>query len=472
MGLARRTIVVACLVVFATPWRSHAADPATELGLADTVRQALEANLELKARRRSLEADREEIDVVRSALLPQIEVGARGQVLDDDRSDDHRGNNRDESFLVAAGLNQVIYDEDTWAAFDIRKQTYAEQVQEFDSFQLGVVQDAAGAFLELDRSGLILEIQHNNRELTRRNLETSRVRIAAGWSSEREALRWESQLAGNDGAVRAAEVRLFQARFELNRVRNRPPESAVEIKPVTVDDYGFVYSREAIVDAIAAAKGERELRDFLVRVGLARSPEIAALDAAIAAAERQLTADRRAFWVPSLNLAAGVDHLVNGGNQPGADFNDTEWVVKGVLTYPLLEGGAKLASFRQARELVASARTSRRAAALTLEQGIRSSFAEASGSYANIGFRRRQLAAARRNYELVDSSYVLGVASILDLLDAQSQLLDAELAEVNALYDFHEDLVTAEKEIALYPFLEPPAEVEALLDGVERELRP
>ncbi|MBW2540651.1 MAG: TolC family protein, partial [Deltaproteobacteria bacterium] len=379
---------------------------------------------------------------------------------------------RQESFLLAAGLNQVIYDEDAWASFDIQKQTYVKQAWEFDSFQLGVVQDAAGAFLELDRSGSTLEIQRNNRELTRKNLETSRARIAAGWSSEREALRWESQLAGNDSAVRAAEVRLLQARFELNRVRNRPPESAVAVQRVTVDEYGFVYSRKPVAEAIAAPERDQKLRDFLVRVGLARSPDLAALDAAIAAAERQLTADRRAFWVPSLNFAAGVEHLVNSGNKSEARFNATEWMVKGVLTHPLFEGGAKFANLRQAGELLASARTTRRAAALTLEQGIRSAFAQASGSYAGIDFAARELAAAQRSYELVDSSYVLGVASILDLLDAQSQLLDAELAAVNALYDFHEDLLTAEREIALYPFLESPAAVAETLDGVERELRP
>ena len=55
----------------------------------------------------------------------------------------------------------------------------------FESFRLGVVEEAANAFLELDRARAVLDIQQRNRELTARNLETSRARIAAGWSSER-----------------------------------------------------------------------------------------------------------------------------------------------------------------------------------------------------------------------------------------------------------------------------------------------
>jgi len=70
----------------------------------------------------------------------------------------------------------------------------------------------------------------------------------------------------------------------------------------------------------------------------------------------------------------------------------------------------------------------------------------------------------------VDDAYVLGVASILGLLDAQSQLLSAQLAVANALVDFLEDVVTAEEQLAFYPFLEPAAEVAELLDRIEQQL--
>ena len=63
-----------------------------------------------------------------------------------------------------------------------------------------------------------------------------------------------------------------------------------------------------------------------------------------------------------------------------------------------------------------------------------------------------------------------GVASILDLLDAQSELLTAELTLTNARYRFLEDLVAAEREISLYAFVEAPADVEALLNELVRVL--
>ncbi len=444
----------------------HAADP--EVSLPEATRQAIASNLDLAARRQALAAAREEIGLARSPLLPQVDIGARAQVLDSDSSDSARDTNREESVLVAAGLSQLLYDEDSWAGFEIQKHVYDSQVQQLEAFQLGVIQDAANTFLELDRSQRVLEIQQRNRELTRRNLGTSRSRIAAGWSSDREVLRWESQLAGNDTDVRAAQVLVLQNRFELNRVRNLPPEAPVAGALATIEDYGFAYARETIAEAIVTPEQDRRMRDFLVRVGLRRSPDVAALDASIAAAERQLVASRRAFWVPSLTLGAGVEHLENFSS--GDDFDETTWGVQGVLSFPLFQGGAKFAGLEQAREALASTRTERRATAESVEQSIRAAFAQASGSFENVGFASRQVAAARRNFELVDASYTLGVASILDLLDAQAQLLTAELTLANATYGFLEGLVAAEREISFYAFLEAPADVEALLNELTREL--
>ncbi|MGI9591423.1 MAG: TolC family protein [Myxococcota bacterium] len=455
-----------CLLVLAWASGAHAADP--ELSLTAAVRQALDSNLDLLSRRRALAASREEIGVARSALLPQVGVGARAQVLDAKRADSARGNNLQESVLLAAGLQQVLYDEPAWAGYQIQQHVYDGQVQELESFQLGVVQDAAGAFLALDQSQVELDIQERNRELTRRNRETSRARIAAGWSSEREVLRWDIQLAANDSSVRAAQVGVLQGRFELNRVRNRPPETVSDPARTTLEDYGFLYAREAIAAAIVAPEEDQAMRNFLVRVGLRRAPELAALDAGIAAAERQLVASQRAFWVPSLNLAAGVDYLAN--NKGGNEFNVTEWGVKGVFTFPLVLGGAKFANLGKSQEDLASLRTARGALTITLEQTIRSALAQASGAYESIGFAQRETAAAQKNYELVDASYTLGVASILDLRDAQNQLLDAELKLTDVSYGFFADLIAAERAIAYFSFLEDPTEVAAILDQLEQAL--
>jgi outer membrane protein TolC len=443
-----------------------------KLGLAAAVRQTLTANLDLAAQRRRLAAQEEEIGIVRSNLLPQIDLGARAQVIEDDRSDGDRGSTTQKSAAVAAKLTQVLYDETAWANYTIQKHVYEGQRAAFEAFENGVVQEAASSFLELDRARAQLDIQQRNRELTASNLETSRARIAAGWSSEREVLRWESQLAKNDTDVVNARTQVLVNRFELNRVRNLSAEAGIVPLPASIEEYGFVYAREGIVDAIAAPESDQRLRDLLVVIGLARSPELAQIDASIAASERLLAANKRAFWVPSVSAAAAIDYLAassSGSSTP--DFNATEWGAQGTLTFPLVEGGAKFARLRQTGEALSGLRVQRRATGQSVDQSIRAAFAAASGAYDNIASARRQEAAAQRNFKLVDESYVLGVASILTLLDAQAQLLSANLAVTNSIYGFLEALIDAEKEMALYPFLEPEADMTALLDRIERQVQ-
>lgn len=442
--------------------------PIEKLSLANAARQAIASNLDLLAQRRALAANREEVGQMRAALLPQVNLGAQAQILDDNRSDGSRGNNKDESVQVSATLSQTLYDEESWASFDIQKFAYAGQVEQLQTFELETIKEVSVAFLELERAGRILGIQLRNRKITSDNLDTSRTLVTAGWSGEQDNLRWESQLASNDAGVREAQALILQNRFDLNRIRNRAPEAVTSLLPATIEEYGFVYSRDAISKTLIKPGNDRRMRDYLVRLGIHRSPDLAVLDATISAAKRQLTASRRAFWVPTLTLNAGVDHLANKSS--GDDYNETEWAVNGVLSFPLFEGGGKFATRDRAVEILASQRTERMATVRTLSQSIRSAFVQASATFESVGFAKRQLDAAQRNFDLVDASYTLGVDSILDLLDAQQQLLVGELAVVNATYDFLEDLIAAEREISFYAYLEPHAEVESLLDDLEREL--
>jgi len=460
--------IVLWLLAASLSTAAGAAEP--EVSLAEAVRQTLAANLDLAAERRALAADAEEIGIARSTLLPQITLGARAAWIDDDRSDSKRGNTTERSGNLAAGLNQVLYDETAWADYEIQKLVYTGQAQQFEAFRLEVVQEAADAFLELDRSRALLADQESNRELTRRNLVTSQQRVNAGWSGEREVLRWQSQLAGNDRQVVADRTSTLVNRFELNRVRNLPPEAPATTRAASIEEEGFVYAREPVLQAIASPEGDRRLRDFLVQFGRDRSPVLAAFDAAIAAAERLLTANRRAFWVPSLSFIAGVDYLAANSNS-SATFNETEWGVGAELMFPLLEGGSKFAELRQTGEVLSGLRIERRSQSQVIEEGIRSSFAEASGSYTNLTLARQQQATARRYFDIVDESYIVGVGTILDLLDAQSQLLNAQIGVTNAHYDFLEDLIEAERQLSYFPFLEPDSAVTELMGRLEQGLR-
>jgi outer membrane protein len=444
-----------------------------ELDLGGAVRQALAASLDLVAQRAQLEADREEIGIARAGLLPQAAFGAQGQILDADRATPDRGNTTQKSATIFAGVSQVIYDDSVWADYSIQKHRFESQRSEFESFRLGLVAATGATFLALEQAEAVVDVQRRNRELTRQNVETARVRVSTGYSGERDVLRWESQLSSNDTAVARAEAAVLVNRFELNRVRDQPLEDPIEVVESGLAEYGFAYARPSVAKAIESEAGATALRNFMVRVGLSRSPDLAAVDAAVAAEKRSVTAGRRAFWVPTVTFGAGVDHLVAQETSTGgpSTSNDTEWGVKAGLSIPIFAGGARISELRQSSQTLSSLKTQRRSLQQTIEETIRGAFAQASAAFRSYGFAKQQQDSSQRNFQLVRDSYKAGVSSILDLLDAQTQLLEAELSVANAYYGFLTDVMVAEQAIALFGFLEPESEVIGLLDQLEAVLR-
>ena len=68
-------------------------------------------------------------------------------------------------------------------------------------------------------------------------------------------------------------------------------ETSTETLPAGVAEHGFLYARDPIAHAIAVPVGDRGLRDFVVALGLERSPVLAAINESIAAEKRKLTAN-------------------------------------------------------------------------------------------------------------------------------------------------------------------------------------
>ena len=56
---------------------------------------------------------------------------------------------------------------------------------------------------------------------------------------------------------------------------------------------------------------------------------------------------------------------------------------------------------------------------------------------------------------MVSDSYVQGIKSIIDLLDAQNQALLAELDAANAVYNFLIDLMGVQRSIGLFITFQP-----------------
>ncbi|WP_429886555.1 TolC family protein [Geoalkalibacter halelectricus] len=440
--------------------------------LAGVAREALKANLDLAAASQTLIAGEHQVAQARAALLPQAWVGAEALIIDRDRAASSFGNQAQRTLSATARLRQSLYSETAWAGFESAEYLQQAREEEVKVVRLDVIAEAVRAYLGVLRAQTVRRIEGQNLELTRTNLELARVRSSVGISGPEEVYRWESQIATDRQRVIAAEVNEDLARLALNRLLQRPAETPFQLEELRLDAQELLVGRPEVFRYVDNPWDFKIFRDFMVREGLARAPELERFDAAIAAERRQQAAARRAFHVPELTLQADLSHrLAEGGvgqNPPGGDLplpqeDDTRWSLALNLNLPLTTGGARRAELGRTTAEVARLQLERAAFAQRLEELIRARLLASRGSFAGIHLSRAAADAAHNNLEMVKDAYSRGVVSIVDLLDAQSSARVADLVAANAVYDFLFDFNEVERATGIFFFLESVGEQQDLL---------
>ena len=451
------------------------------LSLDDAVREARTVNLDLRAAEQAVAAGAEEVRRARAPLLPRLNVLAQGLVIDEDRAAASIGSQPERSLLASVELDQLIYSDDAWAAYDIQQRLQEARQSDRDRIALDVTLETASAYIDVLRAKTQERIARENLRLTHENLERARIRTQVGVASLAEVYRWEAQLAADRQTVIFANAQRNNAEIQLNRILDHPGEESFATVEVGLEDPSLITSDPRIRRYIDNPWIFRVFRAFHVDAARDNSPELAALDAQIRAQERSVTAAKRAFWVPVFGLRASFGRrLAEGGagtlddssasplppEFPVPDRNN--WEVGVQASLPLFSGGERSARRSQAEVGLARLRTEYAAVANRIEQRVRSALHDTGASYTAIGLARQSADAARRNFELVQDSYGRGVVSIIDLLDAQNAAVNAEAAAANAINDFLLDLMDVERAVGVFGFFVTPAERQDYFDRLNR----
>ncbi len=442
----------------------HAEDVegAYQLSIEKAVREAVEVNLDLIVRRREIEAAAEDVAIARSDRYPRLDLSLAGLQIDDDRAAASFGSQPETSVTGSLGLTQLVYSDAVSANVTIQRRLQQGREAGLETLTLDVALEAATTYLDLMRARALERVRRNNVDRTKSNFELAEIRRDIGVASAGEVLRWESEVATARRALVEAVATRRTAEIAVNRLLHRRLESPFIAEDVTLGTPGLGASESRFQSFVDTPRRYRLICDFIVVEGLARSPELRRLDTAIAAQERFLESKKRAFYLPTLALRAGLDELLaksGAGSEPAGaapglpGIDDTSWSLALSATLPLSSGGARFAEQRQARLELERLQLERAAVEERIEQRIRSALERARSSFIGIRLTGQAADAARGNLELVEDSYARGVASLLDLLDAQTNALNAEENAARALYDFLSDLLEAQRAANALEFL-------------------
>ena len=468
-----RATMVGCLLLMTLltdASRVAAQGPRCELGWVEAIEQALEANQALIAARQTLEAQHKDIAIARSTMLPHIGASSTAQVSEGPTFSSTVGLIPERTINAVGAVSWTLYNHADIDSLGSQKHLYESQQQSYEVTRVNTTAAAAQSYLGVLLQQALLVVQELNLDLTQESLELTRSQEAAGAVPYREALRWEAQRFADQQSIATQQGSLLSSRFDLNQIRNRPAEEVCILEEVTVEEYGFLFSSEAVTEAITNEAKAELARDYLVALGLSRSPTLRSLDAQIHAEWRRTKSTRR-WMIPSLTGGAGAAaFLLTGGE--GADQQPAGsifWRLGLQLDWAVLDGGYYIATMNQAKAQFGSLQWQRENQATALEQDIRSTAAVAMKSFAVIELAGQRLAAAKENYELVNEAHLDGATSFLDVVDAQQLLLSANIAARQAVYQFFSNLMSLEQSMAYYPFFESDAD--ARVRALEAKLR-
>jgi TolC family type I secretion outer membrane protein len=273
-----------------------------------------------------------------------------------------------------------------------------------------VLFQAVTAHMDVVRDQAVVELSINNERVLARQLEATRDRFEVGEVTRTDVSQAESRLAGATGNRVAAEGDLAASRATYQNVIGRLPGRLV--KPVVT-----LALPETLEDSTTLAQQE--------------NPNLVAARFDAKAASQRIKVVRGEL-LPELNVVGAVQRQ----KQVGATAQMSESVsVIAELAVPIYQSGSVQSRVREAKQVFGQRR-------VEIEQARRQAVEDAIQAWENLESARAQIRAFQAQVEAttialdgVEQEATVGARTVLDILDAEQERLDAQVSLVRAERD-------------------------------------
>lgn len=409
-----QTMGVVALV--AAGWLSFSAaeGSAEPVTLGQAYALALQQGEDVRIGEESVRQAKEDIIRARSTVLPQVtlkgnytrypeEVGQFG-ILQPGTS--YGAEATLEQAIFAGGKNK--------AGLNIAKRSVEAATADVRLVREQLLLRVAAVFYSVLRAQKNVEIQTRNVERLAEHRRLSELRYKVGEVTESILLRAEAELAGARAELVARQNDLAIAKRELQLLTTLP-DSAEVVEPALPQ-----FESEAL-DALRAAA--REHREDLIRSQL----------------QERIAQDRVAFargsLFPSVTAEGSYSRRAQDPETPF--FIGESWFVGGRVEFPLFDGGLRRAELRQAKSRLEQGRLTTTRLAEQIDLDVTRASLNLEAVTRVLQSRQDQHRFAAKNFEMVSKQFTFGLATNLDVLDANQALIEAERDVIAGTYDRH-----------------------------------
>ena len=334
-----------------------------------------------------------------------------------------------------------------------------------------------------------LAVAERQLERAQQNLEIVQTRVATGAAAGTEGTQAEVELGRAEVGHIQAERALRQARLVLSQEIGvivdestvlasefevfEPDLDVEQLMGMALDGHPSLRSFRAQESAARAAARQASTSQYLPTLSLSARISGFAQEALNRQFVTRQVEDRAASRIASCQFNNTLETGLIGGlpdydlrdcsqfaatdadfqtalaqnNTFPFDFTSNPTTVSATISIPVFTGFSRERQVSQARNAAEDAEYDRRAEELRLRTAVRSTYDNLLSAYRLVQAEGRNLELSEEQLVLQQRRYALGAANLLELLDAQSVLSQAEQGYLGAVYDFHYNLIALEASV-------------------------
>lgn len=395
-----------------------AVGPAWSDSLTDALAAAYQTNPVLQGQRAQLRATDEQVPQALSGWRPNLQAqGSYGAV--DTRTELNGGIQTKDSLRPLNGsvtLSQNIFAGGrTVNATGQAEASVRAGRATLESVEQTTLLNAVRAYMDVIRDQSVVELNKNNVQVLKRQLEATTDRFRVGELTRTDTAQAEARLSQARSSLTAAEAQLAASRSFYQRVVGQMP--------------GTLDKPESIA---GLPESEEEAR----RIAEENNPTLRAARHGEEASRKAISVAKGAL-LPTFDVQAQYRY----GRDPSSTIRDVEESsILGVLTIPLYQSGAEYSRVREAKERNNESRMQVMAVLREVDEAVRNAWEVLRASQSSIVSTTEQVRASEIALEGVKQESEVGARTTLDVLNAEQEYLNARVALVSA----ERDLAVAE----------------------------
>ncbi|MET1257994.1 TolC family protein [Flagellimonas sp. DF-77] len=427
-----------------------------EYDLLTVINDALENNLSIRSEQKSVDLSIQDVKTANSNYLPSLTASGTATYVDPDLAVVSNGQNPEFSTAGNLTLNQTLFSEAANANISIQKKLQKAQEEDFNAAQLDLIFDASNAYFNTLILKANTQIQVRNVDLTKRNLDIATQNFDAGQAGKSDMLRFRSELAQNTQTMVEAINQLEQGFLALNQVLNNPTDYEIDVADVELSKGIFEqYKYDELFGLLDNPTLREPFIAFLIEEAMKNAPELRAIGYNLEATDRNVKLNGYGRFLPTLAVQGQYNSTFSrsgAGSTAPAGFGlvDNSYNAGLSLSIPLINQNQSNINRQTAIIQKEQLEINKDNIELGIAVNVRSGVLNLVNQISNIELSKISEETAQEALELTQTSYSNGAVNIVQLLDAQNNYLNAQLARTNAVYNFLINALQLERFMGYY----------------------